>query len=253
MLCRYSCLCFLFFFVSYRTWKKKLNSRLFFEQAALALCSPQGGHCLLVLVSNRNRQLKQRHFWAKNINQKWGHFPDNMPWCYQICIGKCLYPCRDDFAEYYSSVIKSKMAGTSFRLPIICLHCRLINKVHFRLTCVAQKHLCLRSLICLQNVLDDLFQLLSIGLVRLKKVLGLPTYSGWPGRPFLKPFTPVVEVFHSLKLNSYQIIFNQANASSRFHASLRKQLTFHDAVTGLLHEMTSEKRVEIQYWWHVTT
>ena len=43
-------------------------------------------------------------------------------------------------------------------------------------------------------------------------------------------------------------MFNQANASSRFHASLRKQLTFHNAATGFLHEMTSGKWAEIQYW-----
>ena len=54
-----------------------------------------------------------------------------------------------------------------------------------------------------------------------------PTCSGWPGRPFFfNPLlTPVVKVFHPLNLKFYQIIFSQTNASSRFHASLRKQLT----------------------------
>ena len=167
MLCRYSCLCFLFFL-----WvtglEKKLEFQVVLWTSSSCIVLISGGHCLLVLVSN-----KQRHFWAKDVNRKWGRFPYNMPWRYQICISKCLYSCRDNFANYYSSVIKSKMVATSFCLPKICLHCRLMNKVHFWLTCVAQKHLCLRSLIYLQNVPDDLFQLLSIGLVRLKKLLAL--------------------------------------------------------------------------------
>ena len=52
MLCGYSCLCFLFFFCELQYLKKKnLNSRLFFKQAALAFCSPQGAIvCLSWLV-----------------------------------------------------------------------------------------------------------------------------------------------------------------------------------------------------------
>ena len=164
---------FLFFFCELQDLKKKIEFQVVLWTSSSCIVLTSGGHCLLVLVSKRNRQLKQRHFWAKNIHQNWGRLPDNMPWCYQICIGKCLYSCRDDFAEYHSSVIKLKMVGTSFRLHKICLHCRLINKVHFQLTCVVQKHLCLTSLIYFQNVPDDLFQLLSIGLVRLKRLLAL--------------------------------------------------------------------------------
>ena len=140
------------------------------------------------------------------------------------------------------------MAATSFLLSKICLRCRLINKVHFRLMCIVQKHLCLGSLIYLQNVPDDLFQLLSIGLVRLKKLLALLVPVDQADLFFFNPLlTPVVKVFHPLNLKFYQIIFSQTNASSRFHASLRKQLTFHDAATGFLHEMTSGKRAEIHY------
>ena len=119
------------------------------------------------------------------------------------------------------------MAAASFRLPKICLHCRLINKVHFRLMCIVQTHLCLRSLIYLQNVPDDLFQLLSIGLVRLKKLLALLVPVDQADLFFNPLLTPVVKVFRPLNLKFYQIIilFSQTNASSRFHASLRKQLT----------------------------
>ena len=52
MLCRYSCLCFLFFFCELQDLKNNLNFRLFFEQAALVLCSAQGAIvCLSWLVS----------------------------------------------------------------------------------------------------------------------------------------------------------------------------------------------------------
>ena len=37
----------------------------------------------------------QRRFWVKHVNQKWGLFHFKAPWCYQICIPKCL--------DYYRS------------------------------------------------------------------------------------------------------------------------------------------------------
>ena len=63
------------------------------------------------------------------------------------------------------------VATTSFHPPKIRLHCRLMNEVHFQLTCVSQKRLCLSSLIYLQNVPDDFLELLSIGLVSLRNLL----------------------------------------------------------------------------------
>ena len=32
------------------------------------------------------RELKQRRFWATDVNRKWGIFPLNMPWRHKICI-----------------------------------------------------------------------------------------------------------------------------------------------------------------------
>ena len=32
------------------------------------------------------RELKQRRFWATDVNRKWGLFPCSMPWRYVICI-----------------------------------------------------------------------------------------------------------------------------------------------------------------------
>ena len=45
------------------------------------------------------RSLKQRCFWAMDVNQKWGLFPFDMPWQYHICIAKCLYSYRDYLPE----------------------------------------------------------------------------------------------------------------------------------------------------------
>ena len=147
-----------------------MNSRLFFEQAALALCSPQGAiFCLSWLVIG---SLGKGIFKQRSSTRSWAFSVIICLDATKFVFSQCLYSCRDDFAKYYTSVIKSKMATTtSFHLPKICLHCRLMNKVHFWLTCIAQKRLCLSSLIYLQSEPDDLFQLLSIGLVRLKKLL----------------------------------------------------------------------------------
>ena len=34
----------------------------------------------------QKRELKQRRFWATDVNRKWSIFPLNMPWRYKICI-----------------------------------------------------------------------------------------------------------------------------------------------------------------------
>ena len=45
------------------------------------------------------RKLKQRRFWATDINQNWGRFPLNMPWQYKICIAQLLYSYSGDLTE----------------------------------------------------------------------------------------------------------------------------------------------------------
>ena len=149
-----------------------MNSRLFFEQAALVLCSLQGAIvCLSWLVIG---SLSKGVFKQRLSTRSWAFSVIICLDATKFVFSQCLYSCGDDFAKYYTSVIKSKMATTtSFHLPKIRLHCRPMNKVHFWLTCIAQKRLCLSSLIYLQNEPDDLFQLLSIGLVRLKMLLAL--------------------------------------------------------------------------------
>ena len=56
-------------------------------------------------------------------------FPFNMPWRYTICIAWFLYTCRDDLTENLGKTTAQEC-----------------KKVHFRLSCVVQKRLCLNSL-----------------------------------------------------------------------------------------------------------
>ena len=70
------------------------------------------------------KRVKQRRFWAKKVNRRWGLLPYSMTWHYQICIGKCRYSCRDDLAENLGKITAPRA-----------------KKFHFRLSCVAQKHL----------------------------------------------------------------------------------------------------------------
>ena len=76
-------------------------------------------------------ELKQRHFWETNTCQPEVliFFPFNMPWRYTICIAWFLYACRDDLTENLGKTTAQEC-----------------KKVHFRLSCVAQKRLCLNSL-----------------------------------------------------------------------------------------------------------
>ena len=41
-------------------------------------------------------ELMQRRFWATHVNRKSILFHLKLPWCYQICIPKCLYYYRDN-------------------------------------------------------------------------------------------------------------------------------------------------------------
>ena len=68
-----------------------------------------------------NRELKQRRFWAKHVNRKRAFFSSNKPWRYCICIAKWLNSCSDDLPKNLFKITAQEC------------------KVHFRLTCVAQK------------------------------------------------------------------------------------------------------------------
>ena len=74
---------------------------------------------------------------ATHVNQKWVCFPVNMPLCYQICVAKCPYSDRDDPLE---NLFKN--------------HRPRWQKVHFRLTFIAQKRRYLNSLLLLSRWLD---------------------------------------------------------------------------------------------------
>ena len=39
-------------------------------------------------------------FWAAHVNRKLAFFSLYTPWCYLICIAKCIYSYRDDLAKY---------------------------------------------------------------------------------------------------------------------------------------------------------
>ena len=39
--------------------------------------------------------IKHGRFWATHVNRKWSLFHFRIPWRYQICIAKFLYPCRE--------------------------------------------------------------------------------------------------------------------------------------------------------------
>ena len=94
-----------------------------------------------VIVSfKENREFNKRRFWATHVNRKWAFFSFNIPWRYQICIAKCLYSYRDDLPKNWFKV----------------------QKVHFRLTCVAQKRRCFNSLITNSTALGRIWQSLSL-------------------------------------------------------------------------------------------
>ena len=76
------------------------------------------------------RELNQMRFWATHVIRKSGSFHFRAPWRYQICISKCLYYYRGDLPKIFGQN-----------------RCRKMKKDLFRLTCVAQKRLCLTSLI----------------------------------------------------------------------------------------------------------
>ena len=75
--------------------------------------------------------LSRRHIWAMHINWKWGLFPFNMPWQYQICITTCT--CVFTVVD-------------TICLKIWAKQCPRMQKIHFCLKCLAQKCCWLSSL-----------------------------------------------------------------------------------------------------------
>lgn len=59
--------------------------------------------------------ISKTSFWAMHVNQKWCLFSFNMPWCYQICIAKCLYSYRDDMLENWA---KPLLKNAKSPLPV---------------------------------------------------------------------------------------------------------------------------------------
>ena len=88
-------------------------------------------HCSLNFKTRRlSRGLKHQRFWATYANRKWAFFSYYMPWRCQICVAKFLCSYRDDLVKKF---VQNR--GSS------------VQKVYFRLTCVAQKRRCLNSLL----------------------------------------------------------------------------------------------------------
>ena len=72
----------------------------------LSLLTPQN-ICKILLsaharTSQTNRELKQRRFWAKHVNRKWGPLPFYMPRHWQICIAKCLFSYKEDLIKSFN-------------------------------------------------------------------------------------------------------------------------------------------------------
>ena len=108
-------------------WRKVISTKL------LSRSSQKVCRLLFSAVLLRKfpiRKLKQRRFWATHVNRKWAFLPFYMPWRWQICIAKFLF-----------------LLERRFTLVFQTNHCPVIQKVHFRLTSVAQKRCCLRSLL----------------------------------------------------------------------------------------------------------
>ena len=86
-------------------------------------CRSRGGCWCFLLWSLSSEVL------ATLVNRTWAFFSFNMPWRYQIYIAKCL-----------------SLAKRRFEQELVKNHGRRVQKLHFRLTCVARKHFCLSSL-----------------------------------------------------------------------------------------------------------
>ena len=72
------------------------------------------------IVSHCNRELKQRCFWATDINRKWAFFSFSKPWRYRIYIAKCLNSYRDDLPKNLFKIMaqECKTSTSSWRVSL---------------------------------------------------------------------------------------------------------------------------------------
>lgn len=77
-------------------------------------------------------ELKQRRFWPKHINWKWGLLLVNIPWSYQFFVAKYLYSYWYELPEILGKIAAQqwKMATSGWRawlktslpkLPVFCI------------------------------------------------------------------------------------------------------------------------------------
>ena len=92
-----------------------------------ALCRPSNDVPVL-LLNQPITELRKRRFWATQVTQMWGLFFFIMPWRYQIVFLRVVI-----LIETICPKIKDN-------------HSSWTQKGHFRLTCIAQKRLCVSSL-----------------------------------------------------------------------------------------------------------
>ena len=114
--------CGIFFLIVYWTKIKSRGNRFWFESAR--------GSSYRGFELSGVKELKQRRFWVTHVNRKWGLFPFYTPGHYQISIAEFLFSYKDDLPEGFNQTTA-----------------HMLQKVHFRLTSVAQKRCCLSSLL----------------------------------------------------------------------------------------------------------
>ena len=63
------------------------------------------------------RELKQRRFWATQVNWKWGLTPFYMPWLSKICIAEFLFSYKHDLPETFNQTSnrRCKMSTSGWR------------------------------------------------------------------------------------------------------------------------------------------
>ena len=71
------------------------------------------------------KELKQRRFWATHVKRKWGVFPFNITWRYQIRIAKFL--CFDRYDRF----ARNSWENYSPRMPKISLPVNVRRSKHF--------------------------------------------------------------------------------------------------------------------------
>ena len=76
---------------------------------------------------SKNSELKQRHFLAIHVNQKWALFPFEIPWRYQICIARFLYSYRNNLLESLCKTTVKECWKITLPLDVFCAETPLLN------------------------------------------------------------------------------------------------------------------------------